>query len=66
MPMTITYALFQFEIHKYCNGDNSEEYDKYFNSYWRVVYFWEAAESESVDRHVCYGMFMSFIYTMYN
>lgn len=29
--------IFQPEIYKYCNGDNSEEYDKYFNSNWRIL-----------------------------
>lgn len=41
----------QFEIHKYCNGDNSEEYDKHYDSNWGVIYFPETSESESVGCH---------------
>ena len=46
---------FQFEIHKYCNGDSSEECDKYFNSNWRIVHISETSESESLDCHAFNG-----------
>ena len=30
--------LFQFEVHKYSNGDNFKEHDKHINSSWRIIY----------------------------
>lgn len=50
---------FQFEVHKYSNGDNSEEHDKYFNSNWRTIYISENSESKSVDCNVFNGKFHS-------
>ncbi|KAM1205218.1 hypothetical protein ACFX1X_006175 [Malus domestica] len=41
-----------FEICKYCNGDHSEECDKYFNSTRRIIFVPETSELESVDCHV--------------
>lgn len=47
--------LFQFEIHQYCNGDDSQEYDKYFNCSWRIIYVSKTSESESLDCYVFNG-----------
>lgn len=55
IPVMPFSFLFSLKIHKYCNGDSSEEYDKYFDSNWRVLYFLETSESESVGCHVFYG-----------
>jgi hypothetical protein len=41
-------TAFQFEVHKCCNGDNPEEYDKYFNSNWRNLCIQKNAKQESL------------------
>lgn len=48
-------SWFQFEIHKYCNGDNFEECDKHNDCNWRTLYFPETAEPKSLDCHVLNG-----------
>ena len=53
--MFLVHFSFQFEVHKYSNGDYSEEHDKYFNSNWRIVYISETSESKSVDCNVFNG-----------
>ncbi|KAF2312583.1 hypothetical protein GH714_035143 [Hevea brasiliensis] len=52
----ISLMLYQFEMHKYCNADNSEGYDKYFDSNWGALYFPDTSESESVGCHVFDGI----------
>lgn len=40
VPLTeIWGSWFQFEIHKYRNGDNFEECDKHNDCNWRTLYF---------------------------
>ena len=53
--MFLVHFCFQFEVHKYSNGDSSEEHDKYSNSNWRIVYISETSESKSVDCNVFNG-----------
>jgi hypothetical protein len=38
------HVTFQFKVHKCRNGDDIEEYDKYFNSYRGDIYFQEGSE----------------------
>ncbi len=53
--MFLVHFCFQFEVHKYSNGDSSEEHDKYSNSNWRIVYISKTSESKSVDCNVFNG-----------
>lgn len=53
--LLFNFFFFQFEIRKYCNGDHSEECDKYINSTGRIIFVPETPESESVDCHVSDG-----------
>lgn len=56
---------YQLEIHKYSNGDHSEEYDKYFNSDWRILCFSKTSKSESVDSDAYDGKVITCYYQIH-